>query len=61
MFFGNFTATSIKRKPKEEKIYLDLHNVFVKFSDNGRDTFFDRASFEVKKVEKCDVPIEDHS
>jgi hypothetical protein len=45
MFFGNFAINNIKRKPKEEKIYLELHNAFVKFSDNGRDTFFDRASF----------------
>ena len=41
-----------RRKPKEEKIYLELHNVFIKFADNGRDTFFDRASFELKKAEK---------
>lgn len=32
--------------------------MFIKFADNGRDTFFDRASFELKKAEKTEVPLE---
>jgi hypothetical protein len=31
IFLGRFTAAHIKRKPKEEKIFLELDDVFVKY------------------------------
>lgn len=48
----------IKRKPKDEKLMVELQNIFVKFAHNGRDAFFERGSLELRKIEKADVPIQ---
>lgn len=41
IIYGNFTSRGLKRRPKmEDRIYLELHNCFVKMISNGRDAFF---------------------
>lgn len=52
LIFGNFIISKNKRKPKEEKITVELHNIFAKFAHNGRDAFFDRGTVELRKIEK---------
>jgi hypothetical protein len=55
---GNFVVNKIKRKPKEEKLLVELQNIFIKFAHNGRDAFYDRGSLELRKIEKAEVPIQ---
>lgn len=57
IFIGRFNANQIRRKPKEEKIFLELDDVFVKWADSGRDTYYDHAQFELTKVEKKAVKL----
>lgn len=57
LLFGNFVNSKIKRKPKEEKMMVELHNIFAKFAHNGRDAFFDRGTVELRKIEKSEVPL----
>jgi hypothetical protein len=54
---GTFLVNKIKHKPKEEKMFLEMQDVFIKFAFNGRDAFFDRASIELRKIEKADAPL----
>jgi hypothetical protein len=57
LIFGNFVTNKIKRKPKEEKLLVELHNIFIKFAHNSRDAYYDRGTLDLRRVEKTDVPL----
>lgn len=54
-FLGTFSTRNIKRKPKEEKILLDMDNVFMKLGGNGWEVYYPKISYELSKSEISQV------
>ena len=57
LIFGMYSSQKASNRSKVDTVNLEMTNCFIKVCGNGRDVFFERVNFELRRIDKKNAPL----